>query len=317
MPYDTRAPKEQLHHLPAPVLRRPSVSADPTQMLSGMLGSRLLDRRPPHYRCPAVPGLKTSTRAILMALSSSVLPSMINCLPNGELRTAGTSRTAGTAPLRTAGDANCSAAYDSATLRQPAPSPVLHLLRLGTPLPNLPARASAADAFTEVLPTPLLVPRTAPAGTATASTAVLTAAPDHCSHPVRPSVPSPSCNHPGSGTPPPHRTTNHNCLLPTGSSCLPGPAVSLRYEGNHNHTTTQCLLQQKQISARSPPKKSTPNSDEERRHTEPTGDMRRESPQRSNGRPARHGTAADRPSGRAELSRADPHGGLKPRQTAG
>ena len=51
----------------------------------------------------------------------------------------------------TAGDANRSVACDSATLRQPAPSPVLRLLRLGTPLPNLPVRASAADAFTEVL----------------------------------------------------------------------------------------------------------------------------------------------------------------------
>jgi hypothetical protein len=37
-------------------------------MLSGLLGSRLLDRRPPHYRCPAVPGFKASTRAILMVL---------------------------------------------------------------------------------------------------------------------------------------------------------------------------------------------------------------------------------------------------------
>lgn len=42
-------------------------------------------------------------------------------------------------------------ASNSATLRQPAPSPVLHLLWLRTPLPNFPVRASAADAFTEVL----------------------------------------------------------------------------------------------------------------------------------------------------------------------
>ncbi|MFD9429213.1 hypothetical protein ACFWCW_42775, partial [Streptomyces sp. NPDC060054] len=60
----------------------------------------------------------------------------------------------GTALLRTAGDANCSVACDSATLRQPAPSPVLRLLWLGTPLPNLPVRTPAADAFTEE---PLLV----------------------------------------------------------------------------------------------------------------------------------------------------------------
>ena len=47
--------------------------------------------------------------------------------------------------MRTAGG------LESATLRQPAPSPVLHLLWLGTPLPNLPVRTPAADAFTEVL----------------------------------------------------------------------------------------------------------------------------------------------------------------------
>jgi hypothetical protein len=84
VPYGTRAPKELLHHLPALILRRPSVSADPTGMLSGLLGSRLLDRRPPHYRCPAVPGFNASARAILMALGSSVLPSGINHLLRGD-----------------------------------------------------------------------------------------------------------------------------------------------------------------------------------------------------------------------------------------
>jgi len=43
-------------------------------------------------------------------------------------------------------------ASNSATLRQPAPSPILRLPWLGTPLPNLPMRAPAAGAFTEVLP---------------------------------------------------------------------------------------------------------------------------------------------------------------------
>lgn len=117
MPNRTRAPKELLHHLPALKLRRPSVSADPTGTLSGMRGSRLLDRRPPHYRCPAVPGLKASARAILMAPRSSVLPSGINFVP--------------------------------ASAASPVARPAS--IWLGTPPPNFPARASAADAFTEVL----------------------------------------------------------------------------------------------------------------------------------------------------------------------
>ncbi|GGS01398.1 hypothetical protein Snoj_71950 [Streptomyces nojiriensis] len=133
MPYGTRAPKELLHHLSALILRRPCVSADPTEMLPGVRGSRLLDRRPPHYRCPAVPGLKASARAILMVLGSSVLPSVINCL------------------LLVLLYCVLLVACVSATLRQPAPLPILRLLWLGTPLPNFPVRASAADAFTEVL----------------------------------------------------------------------------------------------------------------------------------------------------------------------
>ncbi|GGX46761.1 hypothetical protein GCM10010353_71570 [Streptomyces chryseus] len=74
-------------------------------------------------------------------------------------------------------------ACQSATLRQPAPSPVLRLLWLRTLLPNLPVRAPAADAFTEVPLTDFTagycewVLRTALAGTATA--VLLTAAPDH------------------------------------------------------------------------------------------------------------------------------------------
>jgi hypothetical protein len=45
--------------------------------------------------------------------------------------------------------AYCTVACGSAALQQPAPSPVLPWL--GTLLPNFPMRASAADAFTEVL----------------------------------------------------------------------------------------------------------------------------------------------------------------------
>lgn len=101
MPYGTRAPKELLHHLPALILRRLSVSADSTEMLSGLLGSRLLDRRPPHYRCPAVPGFNASARAILMALGSSVLPSGINHLLSGDcvLLVMRTAQRPATAPL--------------------------------------------------------------------------------------------------------------------------------------------------------------------------------------------------------------------------
>ena len=62
----------------------------------------MLDRRPPHYRCPAVPGLNSSARAILMAPGSSDLP-LNEHLPIG----------------------NCfiPVASYSATLRQPARHP--------------------------------------------------------------------------------------------------------------------------------------------------------------------------------------------------
>jgi hypothetical protein len=196
VPYDTRAPKELLHHLPTLELRRPSVSAHPPGRGRGMRGSRLLDLRPPHYRCPAVPGLKTSARAILMALGSSVHPSGLTDLP-------------------TAGNANCSVACCSATLRQPAPSPVLRLLWLRTPLPNLPVRAPAADAFTKVLLCYSLL------GTAVLHLLLVLPPrqPRSCSrrplitagHPVRSPVPSPSCTRPGFDTPPPHRPANCNC----------------------------------------------------------------------------------------------------------
>jgi hypothetical protein len=120
-----------LHHRPALILCQPSVSAYPAELMPGARGSRLLDRRPPRYRCPAVPGLRTSARAILTVSGSSVLPSEISHLPSG-----------------TAYDR---AACGSAALRQPAPSPVLRWLWPRTSLPNFPGRASAADAFTGVL----------------------------------------------------------------------------------------------------------------------------------------------------------------------
>ncbi|SCE36406.1 hypothetical protein GA0115240_154718 [Streptomyces sp. DvalAA-14] len=210
-----RAPKEHQHHLPVLELRRPSVSADPTEMTSGVRGSRLLDRRPPHNRCPAVPGLKTSARAILMARSPPFFPLRAITCPTGH------------ALPRTAGDANYWWPAPAPLFGQSAPSPVLHLLRLRIPLPNLPVRAPAAGAFTEVL---------------------LAAAPDHCGPPgpavspvavqqlpwLRNSTTAPPC------------TLRLRVLLP-GSSSLPGPAVSLDYERNHTHATAQCLLQRSQI----------------------------------------------------------------------
>ena len=72
-----------LHHRPTLLRCRPSVSACPAETLAGVRGSRLLDRRPPHYRCPAVPGLKSPARAILTVPGSSVLPSAIGHLPSG------------------------------------------------------------------------------------------------------------------------------------------------------------------------------------------------------------------------------------------
>jgi hypothetical protein len=193
----------------------------------------LLDRRPPHYRCPAVPGLSHSARAILMALGPSVL-SLWDQL------------TAGTALPRTAGDATCSVTCHSATLRQPAPSPVLRLLWLRTPLPNLPARAPAADAFTEEPLTDFT------AGSCelhlqvlpTASTAVLlAAAPDHCGPPGPVVSPVAVLQQPWlrSSTTAPPCTFQLHVLLP-GSSCLPGPA-DLGYERNHSHVIFQYLLQ--------------------------------------------------------------------------
>jgi hypothetical protein len=192
----------------------------------------LLDRRPPHYRCPAVPGLSHSARAILMALGPSVL-SLWDLL------------TAGTALPRTAGDATCSVTCHSATLRQPAPSPVLRLLWLRTPLPNLPARAPAADAFTEEPLTYLhcWIPLTALTGTATSTAVLLTAAPDHCEPPGPVVSPVAVLQQPwlrNSTTAPPCTFQLH-VLLP-GSSCLPGPA-DLGYERNHSQTISQCLLQ--------------------------------------------------------------------------
>lgn len=142
--------------------------------------------------------------------------------------------------LRTAGDTNCSAACDSAALRQPAPSPVLRLLWLGTPLPNLPVRASAADAFTEVLLTYFTagyyeLHLQVPPLRSCSRRPLITAG-----HPVRSPVASPSCNRSGFATPPPHRPANCTCgycsarqFVSARPCCLSG----LRENHNHAHAS--------------------------------------------------------------------------------
>ena len=213
MPSGTRAPKELLHHLPALVLHRPSVSAAPTWLLSGVRGSRLLDLRPPHYRCPAVPGLKSSARAILMMPSSSVLPLGSTACQTGDcvlLVMRAAQRPAGAPlfgsqprrPCCTCSGLEPHCRTSRCARLQPTPSPrccsVLHCWAL----------------------------RTALAGTATA--VPLMAAPDHCGPPgpvvshvavlhqswLRNSTTAPSCE-------------LHLRMLLPGSSFLPGPAVFL------------------------------------------------------------------------------------------
>ncbi len=131
---------------------------------------------------------------------------------------------------------------NSATLRQPAPSPVLRLLWLRTPLPNHPVRAPAADAFTEVLLNDLTAGYCELALTRTATAVLLVAAPDHCGPPgpvvspvavlqplwLRNSTTAPSCElqllH--------YRPAVHVCRS----------SLDLGYERNLNHTAAQCLL---------------------------------------------------------------------------
>ncbi|CQR63507.1 Hypothetical Protein sle_40480 [Streptomyces leeuwenhoekii] len=86
-PYGTRAPKELLHHLPASILRRPAVFARPPDTPTGVRRSRIRDRRPPAYRCSAVPGLMSlhpgdpdGVRFLRSSLCTHHLPSG-HCVP--------------------------------------------------------------------------------------------------------------------------------------------------------------------------------------------------------------------------------------------
>ncbi|GEJ98930.1 hypothetical protein TNCT1_12070 [Streptomyces sp. 1-11] len=129
-------------------------------------------------------------------------------------------------------------ASNSATLRQPAPSPVLRLLWLGTLLPNLPMRAPAADAFTEVLLTALTAGYCDPSITGTATAVLLMAAPDHCGPPGPVASPVAALR--------PlwlrNSTTAPSCELQLRYCCpavhLCRASLDLGYERNHNHTTT-------------------------------------------------------------------------------
>lgn len=151
MPCGTKAPKEMQHHLPTLVLRRPSVSAQPPDTPTGVRGSRMRDRRPPTYRCPAVPGHVSPARAILMVLDSSVLPSEPITCKQG-LHTAGTAA-ASTAVLLTAAPRH---------FRPPGPvvSPVAVVQQPGfeTPPPHRHTR-TAARQFVSAGPCSILATR--------------------------------------------------------------------------------------------------------------------------------------------------------------
>jgi hypothetical protein len=148
-------------------------------------------------------------RAILMALGSSVLPSDLSLAEPVLL-----------------------VACKSATFRQPAPSPVLHLLWLGTPLPNLPVRAPAARRLYRG------TTRNRTAGTAI----LLVAAPDHRGPPSPAVSPVAVLQQPW---------LRNSTAAPSAYCC---PAVhlcrallDLGYERNHSQPIAQCLLQPIQI----------------------------------------------------------------------
>lgn len=138
-----------------------------------------------------------------------------------QLPTTGVLRTAGTALLRVLLVMRTAQWPVTAPLFGSQPRlPVLRLLWLGTPLPNFPVRAPAADAFTRGTAPLLHCWELHTHGYRTchdrgpARRPLITAG-----HPVRPPVPSPSCNNPGFETPPPHRPANCNYLY--CGYCLP------------------------------------------------------------------------------------------------
>jgi hypothetical protein len=187
VPNGTRAPKELLHHLPALELRRPCVSACPSGGERVVRGSRLLDLRPPHYRCPAVPGLSVSARAILMMLSSSVLPSGITHCELRQWPFAGP--LFGSQPRRP-------------TCAFPDLEPHCRTSRCARPQPTPSPRYCPLN-FTAVTCTCVPLLRFL---RSCSWRPLITAG-----HPVRSSVPSPSCTSSGFGTPLPHRPAHCTC----------------------------------------------------------------------------------------------------------
>ena len=141
----------------------------------------------------SVPGLRTSARAILMAPGSSVLPSGINHLLSGDcvLLVMRTAQWPATAPLSDS-QPRCPSCVCSGL------EPHCRTSRCARPQPT---------------PSPRYCSLTSLLGTANCTYGYCSRRPlITAGRPVRSSVPSPSCNNPGFGTPPPHRPANCNCV---------------------------------------------------------------------------------------------------------
>ena len=183
-----------------PLLRRPSVSAPTHEGCERTRGSRLLDRRPPHYRCPAVPGLSISARAILTASCSFVLSLWVQRLHEA---------------LFPAGTAYCCVLLVMRTTRWPEQAPLFgsQPRRPSCVCSGLePHCRTSRCARPQPTPSPRYHPHNFTAGYRELHLQVLLHL-RSCTwqplitagHPVRSSAPSPSCDNPGFEAPPPHR----------------------------------------------------------------------------------------------------------------
>lgn len=134
------------------------------------------------------------------------------------------------------------AASNSATFGSQPRRPSCVCSGLEPHLPNLPVRAPAADAFTEVPLTDFTAGYCELALTGTATAVLLMAAPDHCG------LPGPVAS-PVAVLQPlwlRNSTTAPSCELQLRYCCKAvhfcRASLDLGYERNHNHTATQCLL---------------------------------------------------------------------------